>query len=167
MSAEGKNGTFLPGRQNERHSYELSGRGTMGRFYTIGYGGRRPEDLLALLKSKGIRTVVDVRLHPYRASMGVYTKASSADKGIEKLLAGSGIKYRWLAELGNLFFHFEDWRSPYRLLLERAGDLLTQRLMQIREPFCLMCSERKASECHRGEIANCLVKKGWEVEHIE
>ncbi len=93
------------------------------KFYTVGYGGRNPKDFLDLLKQSGIGSIVDIRLRPDRASMGSYVKAKSADKGIQKLLAESGIKYYSFIEMGNIFLDYEDWHERYRLLVERTGDL--------------------------------------------
>jgi uncharacterized protein (DUF488 family) len=138
------------------------------KFYTIGYGGRVPAEFASLLVAHGVRSIADVRIHPDRASMGAYVKARSADKGIEKLLADRGIAYRSILELGNLFRDLEDWRPSYRALFERAGDLLTERLGDLPEPFCLLCAEKRAQECHRLVIADFLVAtQGWNVEHIE
>ena len=137
------------------------------KFYTVGYGGRSPQEFVSLLKQKGIKTVVDVRLRPDRAAMGIYVKAKTEDKGIQRLLADSNIGYFSALELGNIFMDCEDWRNRYRQLLEKAGDLLIERLEGITAPFCLMCAEKLVTECHREEIANFLVRKGWEVEHIE
>jgi uncharacterized protein (DUF488 family) len=138
------------------------------RFYTIGYGGRRPDDFTSLLVQHGVRSVADVRIHPDRASMGAYVKARTAEKGIEKLLADHGIGYQSILELGNMFRDLDDWRAPYGALFERAGDLLVGRLEGLPAPFCLLCAEKRVAECHRQVIAEFLVKtRGWAVEHIE
>lgn len=138
------------------------------KFYTIGYGGRKPEEFIVLLKHRDIKLVVDVRLRPDRASFGIYKKANDSNKGIERLLSDANIKYISLVELGNMFKAYEGtWEIKYKLLLDKVGDLLTEQLKNIPIPFCLMCAEKLALECHRWLIADYLVKKGWEVEHIE
>ena len=142
-------------------------RGRTVKFYTIGYGGRKPKDFLEILKQKGIKAVVDVRLLPDRAYLVTYAKAKVEDKGIQGLLARAGIEYFSLVELGNKFLGQEDWRERYRELLDRDGALLTEPLFQIPTPFCLMCSEKSSAKCHRREISEYLAKKGHEVEHIE
>jgi len=136
------------------------------KLYTIGYGGRTPDDFLTLLRDNGVKTIVDVRLRPDRASMGAYVKAKDASKGIEALLGRAEIRYVSLVELGNVFLDFEDWEARYRRLLNQAGDLLTHRLLQVPPPFCLLCAEKAAAQCHRAIIAEYLAPKGWEVQHI-
>ena len=137
-------------------------------FYTIGYGGRAPDEFAGLLVRHGIRSVVDVRIRADRASMGAYVMARTSDKGIQKLLGERGIAYHAILELGNLFKDLEDWVPAYRALFEQAGDLLVARLDGLPEPFCLMCAEKRVADCHRRVIADFLVEtKGWTVEHIE
>ena len=136
-------------------------------FFTIGYGGRSPQDFLDLLKEQHVRAVVDVRLRPDRASMGAYVKAKSPDKGIVHLLENASIQYFSFVELGNIFLDRDDWKERYQKLLERAGDFLIDRLRQVPGPFCLMCAEKHAAECHRLLIAEYLCLKGYEAEHIE
>ena len=136
------------------------------RFYTIGYGGRNPQEFVDLLKAKGIVAVVDVRLRPDRSSMGIYVKARSSDKGIQRLLSDAGIRYFSFPELGNIFMHLEDWPQRYARLIERAGELLTERLEEVPQPFCLMCAEQDPNRCHRAIIAEYLSENGYEVEHI-
>jgi uncharacterized protein (DUF488 family) len=138
------------------------------KFYTIGYGGRSPDSFASLLVAHGVSMVADVRIRPDRAAMGAFVKARTADKGIENLLAQHGIAYRSFVELGNMFRDLEDWRERYRQLFDRAGDLLINRLVELPESFCLLCAEKRVSECHRLVIADCLVTtRGWTVEHIE
>jgi uncharacterized protein (DUF488 family) len=138
------------------------------KFYTIGYGGRVPADLVEVFVSHGIRSVADVRIRPDRASMGAYVKARTPDKGIEKLLGDHGIEYRSILELGNLFRDLDDWQPSYRALIQQSGELLVGRLAQMPQPFCLMCAEKRVAECHRQVIAEFLVAtRGWLVEHIE
>jgi uncharacterized protein (DUF488 family) len=137
-------------------------------FYTIGYGGRRPSEFVELLVEHGVRAVADVRIRPDRASMGAYARATSPEKGIEKRLADRGIAYHAILELGNLFRDREDWPAVYRVLFERAGDLLVGRLDGLPQPFCLLCAEKHAADCHRSVIADFLVAtRGWSFEHIE
>ncbi len=138
------------------------------KFYTIGYGGRAPDEFLGLLALHGVRAIADVRIRPDRASMGAYTKARTHEKGIEGLLSSRGIAYHSILELGNIFLDLEDWRMPYRELLRRSGDLLVARLLEIPAPFCLLCAEKRVADCHRLIIAEHLVaSRGWDVHHIE
>lgn len=111
---------------------------------------------------------MDVRLRPDRASMGVWVKAKTADKGIESWLAAAGIGYRSLVELGNVFLDFPDWQRRYEQLLATSGALLTERLAGLPEPVCLLCAEKRAAECHRTLIAEFLMgRSGVEVRHLE
>ncbi len=138
------------------------------RFYTIGYGGRKPQEFVDLLKQKEVKVIVDVRLRPDRASMGIWTKAKTPDKGIEKLLRDAGIGYHSFIELGNIFIDSPTWREMYRQLLTQSGELLVKRLLVVPEPFCLLCAEKKFPECHRLEIADYLVRtRDAKVEHLE
>jgi uncharacterized protein (DUF488 family) len=136
--------------------------------FTIGYGGRGKDDFLALLRSAGVKTVVDIRLRPDRASMGIWVKAKTADKGIEAWLTEAGIGYRSVVELGNVFLDFPDWPARYQRLLDTAGALLTERLADIPGPICLMCAEKQAAECHRRHVAEFLAAtQGATVRHLE
>ena len=137
------------------------------RFFTIGYGGRMPDDFVALLRDHGVRTVVDVRLRPEFSSMGVYARAKRPDRGIQALLNAAGIEYVSKVQLGNVFMDRDDWRARYQDLLDRAGHLLVTGLEDIPGPIALMCAEKRVAECHRGLIADYLVKQGWQAEHIE
>lgn len=137
------------------------------KVYTIGYGGRKPDELVGLLQSKGIKTIVDVRLRPDRSSMGSYAKAKDSEHGIQKLFCNAGIEYLSFIELGKIFMDFEDWESRYTILIYQSEDILLQRLLKVAGPVCLLCAEKQASRCHRRIITDYLARKGYEVEHIE
>ena len=136
--------------------------------FTVGYGGRVPAEFAELLKKHGVKTVVDVRLRPDKASMGAFAKAKDFDKGISGLLTRAGIGYVSLPELGNLFLDYEDWPLRYEKFLDAAGPLLFDRLAGVPGPVCLMCAEKRVCECHRRHIAAYLEKtKGWTFTHLE
>lgn len=137
------------------------------KIYTIGYGGRKPSDFIDLLKKADIKTVVDVRLSPERAFMGIYAKGKDPSKGIKGLLERAGIQYVSVPELGNPFKDDKDWMPKYQLHLDQKGDLLCSRLYELKTPFCLLCAEKCASCCHRKVISDYLADKGYEVEHLE
>lgn len=134
--------------------------------YTVGYGGRGKE-MFQMLAAKGIRTLVDVRLRPDRASMGLFAKAKEPDRGIAKGLQDAGVGYVSIVELGNMFGDSPDWRTKYRRLLDAAGDILTDKLASVDGPYCLMCAEKNWRECHRAIIADYLRDRGGvEIIHL-
>jgi uncharacterized protein (DUF488 family) len=136
--------------------------------FTVGYGGRKPDDFTRLLTANRVKTLVDVRLRPDRASMGSYAKAREPDKGIAGLLAKAGVGYVSLPELGNLFLDYDDWPARYETFLALAAPVLFDRLERVAGPVCLMCAEKKVGECHRRHIAAHLEKaKGWAFTHLE
>ena len=134
--------------------------------FTIGYGGREPAEFVSMLSEAGVRIVADVRLRPDRAAMGAYARAKTPDRGIQRLLGEAGIGYVSLIELGNVFMEMDDWRDRYRRLLDGSGDLLTERLLGLPGPVCLMCAERRPEDCHRLLIAQWLTDRGWMVSHL-
>jgi uncharacterized protein (DUF488 family) len=137
--------------------------------FTIGYGGRKPDDFTRLLAEHGVKMVVDVRLRPDKASMGSYARARDADKGIAGLLAKAGIGYVSLPELGNPFLDYDDWQSRYPGYLAAAAPFLFDRLTAaVPGPVCLLCAEKRVAECHRRHVAEHLARdRGWSFTHIE
>lgn len=143
--------------------------------FTIGYGGRTPDEFGSLLAKNQIQTIVDVRLRPDRSSMGSYVKAREDNKGIVKLLANYQIQYLSLIELGNLFIERanstgkgKEWKEVYGPFLERAGPLLFDGLVGVKHPICFMCAEKLVCDCHRWHIAAYLEKMlNWKFTHLE
>jgi uncharacterized protein (DUF488 family) len=129
----------------------------MKEIYTIGYGGRKFEQFLELLKRWGIEQVVDVRAFP-TSKCPDYKKEE-----LEKSLPPLGIAYVWLRELGGYrkggyeqFTHKDEFREGLKKLEELAKQRST----------VIMCLETYPSGCHRRFISRELVKRGWRVLHI-
>ena len=131
----------------------------MAVLFTIGYGGVRPSEFVQRLQAHGVGTLADVRIRPERAALGSFVKAKTATKGIEGLLAGSGIDYVSLLELGNPYLGEQGWAESYRLLIEKEGEVRTERLLTLPGPVCLLCAEKDPAACHRTIAAN------WLAEH--
>lgn len=131
--------------------------------WTIGYGGRRPADFVALLRQAGVELVADVRLTP-RGTMGSYTRAKSTDRGIQKLLSDGGIAYEWLHELGN-----PDRTDPgmeqFRAVVVPEFPVRTRRLIECAssQQTCLLCGCKNAATCHRSIITDWLRTQDWQV----
>lgn len=137
------------------------------RLFTIGYGGRRPGEFVELLQEHGIKLLVDVRGRPDRAHLGSFVKAKAPDKGIEKLLASGGIEYMSIPELGNPFYHEDNWVEHYQKLFTKVGKEQIPRLLKLKKRFALMCAEKHVKDCHRQYIAAELERRGCKVVHIE
>ncbi len=110
------------GLSRARNSVSLGKMGNAMNGFTVGYGGRVPAEFAHLLAKAGVRTIVDVRLRPDKASMGSFARAKDADKGIAGLLARAGIGYVSLPELGNVFLEYDDWAERYIGLLAKTPD---------------------------------------------
>lgn len=135
--------------------------------FTLGYGGRSKEQFLDLINEHAIKTIVDVRLRPDRASMGIWIRAKTPEKGIEKWLSDAGIGYTSVIELGNLFVELTDWKVRYQRLMAESGELLVERLFQLPEPICLICAEKDIVDCHRKAVADFLsVRFHAKIQHI-
>jgi len=141
----------------------------MDTIYTIGYGGRKIDDFLSLMQTHNIKHVVDIRLRPDKAHDGSWVKAKTNDKGIQRWLTLHGIDYLSLVELGNVFLEFNDWADRYTSLFESSGDLLVERLVNLKVDgeVCLLCAEKSHLLCHRKIITDFLEKNhSVKVVHI-
>ncbi|MBL1079888.1 DUF488 domain-containing protein [Nocardia sp. 2] len=132
----------------------------MNRLVSVGYEGRRAEELIEMLLREKVATVVDVRLTPISRKPGMSkTKLSLA-------LEEAGVRYEHLKELGNP----RDNRALFRdcaragrarfaevLNSDAAGEAL-HRLRELAEQgtVALLCFERDHSTCHREMVADAV-----------
>ncbi len=144
-----------------------TGQNTM-RIFTVGYGGKKPKEFPSLLRDNGVRVLVDVRLRPNRACMGAFVKAKTATKGIQKLLAGTGIDYRHETQFAPTDEILAAWMASKKKAAdwERYEDQFIPVLekRQVESLFdpddldraCLMCAESRPATCHRRLVAEFL-----------
>jgi uncharacterized protein (DUF488 family) len=141
------------------------------RIWTVGHGTRPAEELLELLRTAGVRTLVDVRRYPGSRRNPQYNRDA-----LGATLASAGIEYRHAVELGGRLSgepgegRFSCIRIPaFRSYAARMGTDEWQQALEraLAEPDpCLMCAETPWTKCHRRLIAELLHARGHEVLHL-
>jgi uncharacterized protein (DUF488 family) len=129
--------------------------------FTIGYQGREPAELVAVLEDHGVEVVVDVRDRPISRKKGFSKRA------LEELSSAHGIAYVHARELGNpkanrdaggglatVLSNYEAWMAPR---WDEAFAALRPAIEDKR--VCLLCLERDPQECHRTIVAREMVAR--------
>ena len=134
-------------------------------FFTIGYEGRKTEDLIDALKKAGVRCVLDIRYNPVSMYRPDLSKAN-----FEKLLASAGLSY----------FHLKEWGVPRDVraraietgtretiwdwydgsVVEKFFDKNLHRFLNMDHPVAMMCMEQDPCECHRHRLSIALENHG-------
>lgn len=139
--------------------------------YTIGYGSRTVEEMLALLQQYGIQYLLDVRSSPYSRFKPEFGKEQ-----LEAALRPHHIRYVFLGqELGGRPADpdcYVDGKVDYDRVREKAfyqvGIERVRTAWEKKLPVVLMCSELRPQECHRAKlISETLDGLGIPVQHID
>lgn len=129
-------------------------------FYTIGYQGRSLDNLLEVLLSNNVQTVVDVRELPH-SRIPVFSKGR-----LSSALEHAGINYVSVRHLGsprelrNEYRRTGNWTAfarEFEMFLQTRReeiDELTSRVYA--EKTCLLCFERDSGLCHRSIVAKAV-----------
>ena len=140
---------------------------------TIGHSTRPIADFLDLLRAHGADELADVRTAPGSRRNPQFNKAALA-----AALAGAGVGYRHLSELGGLRRPRPDsanaaWRNAsfrgyadYMQTPEFAAALQALIDLAVTRRIAVMCAEAVPWRCHRSLIADALTVRGMAVEHI-
>ena len=136
-------------------------------FFTIGYEGKDIDQFLNALVSNQIELLIDIRRNPFSMNF-VYIKDA-----LMKRLMDVGIGYLHIPELG---IESEDRKNlktkeDYdRLFLEyrknmHLREVYINRIIELgtTKRIALLCYEADSSFCHRGEIADIIKSKNFEV----
>lgn len=141
--------------------------------WTIGHSTKSIDEFLTLLKSHGIKRLVDVRTVPRsRHNPQFDTKA------LAKFLAKASITYVHQPKLGGLRKPSKDsintgWKNTsfrgyadYMQTDDFLSALETLMTDSRISPTAVMCAEAVPWRCHRSLIADALVIREWTVRHI-
>jgi uncharacterized protein (DUF488 family) len=141
------------------------------RVHTIGHGTRPLDELVAMLASAGVQTLVDVRRYPGSRRNPQFNRASVA-----AAVDDAGIRYRHAVGLGGRLSgepgedRFGCVRVPaFRSYAARMGTEAWQADLEreLEQPApCFMCSETPWTKCHRRLIAELLHARGHEIVHL-
>ncbi len=143
------------------------------RVFTIGHSTREIHEFTGLLKAHGVTRVVDVRTVPRSRHNPQFNKTS-----LPRNLKRTGMGYTHLAGLGGLRHAKADsqnlgWRNAsfrgyadYMRTPEFEQSL--EKLMRLAKKgqVALMCAEAVPWRCHRSLVADALLVRGFQVEHI-
>jgi uncharacterized protein (DUF488 family) len=139
--------------------------------YTIGYGARSLDQLLALLRAHEIAYLLDVRSAPYSRFKPEFSKDALA-----QALKERGIRYLYLgSQLGgqpedpSCYVDGKvDYAAVKRLPAYREGMDRLERAWRQGHRVALMCAEGKPELCHRSKLlGQSLVERDIPVVHID
>lgn len=140
---------------------------------TIGHSTLPIEVFLSILRDNGVRVLADIRTVPKSRHNPQF-----AQENLGPALAGVGIEYRWLHELGGLRHARRDsintgWRNAsfrgyadYMQTPEFVAALAELLATVPQAETAVMCAEAVPWRCHRSLVADALTVGGVQVEDI-
>lgn len=143
------------------------------QIYTIGHSTRKIEYFIAMLKSHGIKMMVDVRTIPKSRSYPQYNEDE-----LKETLKKEKIHYRHLSKLGglrhttknsiNIGWHNLSFRGFADYMQTEDFWKGIEKLEKIGEKYktAIMCAEAVPWRCHRSLIADALTTRKWHIYHI-
>ena len=148
----------------------------MATLYTIGHSTRTLDELIEVLQTHSIQTLVDIRSFPMSRRLPYFNRES-----LEKALPAAGIKYVWMKALGgyrkkiredspNVALRSPSFRNYADYMLTEdfqhgMGELIHLAAQSSQTVY--MCAERVYFRCHRMLVSDWLVAHGHQVQHID
>jgi uncharacterized protein (DUF488 family) len=136
-------------------------------FFTIGYTGRKSDELAAVLIASGVRTVMDVRQIPVSMFRPEVSK-----KNLRAFVEAHGMNYVHLPELGvprdiraraiETGSRDTIWKwYDKNVVLPQLRMNLHRFMNAIEHPVAMLCVEIDPHECHRHRISLALEQMGF------
>lgn len=145
----------------------------MVTLYTIGHSTRSADEFLELLAENGIELLLDIRRFPASRRHPHFDRAA-----LERALAGRGVRYRHVEELGghrtvsaqsrNSGIADEALRGYADHTASETFARAVERVLADARAArtAVMCAEARPSECHRRLLADWLAFQGHDVVHV-
>jgi len=143
--------------------------------YTIGHSTRTESQFIALLKTHGIKTLVDIRAFPMSRRLPHFNR-----EALEKSLAAENTEYVWMKDLGgrraklreqspNVALRNVSFRNYADYMLTPEFKAATGELEKIAaaRPTAIMCAEAVFFRCHRMLVSDHFALHGHTVLHIQ
>ncbi len=139
--------------------------------FTIGYGARSLEEVIAVLQANQIDYLIDVRTAPYSKFKPEFTKEI-----LQKRVEAAGLRYVFMGDsLGGQPHDpacYTDGKVDYEKVRNQAFfHTGIERLRKAHEQsvrVALLCSEGRPEQCHRSKlIGEALAAAGIPVCHID
>lgn len=143
----------------------------MQALFTIGYEGRKIEDVVAALLQHDVDLLLDVRAV-------VSSRKPGFSKGpLSRSLVATGIEYWHERRFGTSSDvrqayrksgDAETFRDAYRTYLASVADVVAEYGLKLRgRRCCLLCLEADPGHCHRSLLADALaVHLGAQPQHL-
>jgi uncharacterized protein (DUF488 family) len=139
--------------------------------FTIGYGARTLEELIAALKANRIEYLIDVRTAPYSKFKPEFSK-----EALERAVERAGIRYVFMGDTlggqpkdtacqtdGKVDYDKVRVQPFFQVGMERL-----RKAFELQRRAALMCSEGRPEQCHRSKlIGEALAVAGIPVCHID
>jgi len=141
--------------------------------FTVGHSTRTLEQFVDLLRSYGIKQVVDIRTIPRSRHNPQFNRET-----LSKFLRNRRIGYRHMKTLGGLRHALADslnkgWQNPsFRgfadYMQTAAFEEALEKLIHLarQKPTVIMCAEAVPWRCHRSLVGDALTVRGISVRHI-
>ncbi len=140
---------------------------------TIGHSTRSLEAFIDLLKTHGVKTIIDVRTvprsrHNPQFNLETLPEALRSVKIGYKHMRGLGGLRHARSDSPNRGWHNASFRgfADYMQTEEVEKNLEALIPLARRKQICLMCAEAVPWRCHRSLIADALRVRGFSVSHI-
>ncbi len=143
------------------------------KLYTIGFTQKTAREFFELLRTNGVRRLVDIRVNPSGQLSGF---AKQEDLPYFLCELADGCEYLHMPALAPAKEILKDYRADgdwpryvtrfEQLMDERDIPNALNRADFEAKPSCLLCSEATPEQCHRRLVAERLVARWPEVEII-